>query len=117
MKLDRFEGILDAQVQRVRDVLVAKRAEYADHDVLANFKKSAHMRSVGLPQAVAGMMVKHTTSIYDMVESGQPFTMEKWDEKLTDHINYLILLKACLIEGAEHPELDGFVEATTTTGA
>lgn len=100
MKSEQFEGILDSQIKRVRDVLVAKRAEYANQDVLANFKKSAHMRNCGLPQAVSGMMVKHTTSIYDMIESGKPYPIEVWDEKITDHINYLILLQAALIENA-----------------
>jgi len=101
MKLDQFEGILDAQLKRVRDVLVGKRAEYAkDSDVLANFKKSAHLRGVGIPQAIAGMMAKHTTSVYDMVESGKPYSLELWDEKITDHINYLILLRAALIDNA-----------------
>lgn len=100
MQLDQFEGILDTQLKRVRDVLVAKRDEYANVDVLANFKKSAHMRGVGIPQAITGMMVKHTTSIYDMVESGKPFSVEVWDEKITDHINYLILLRAALVDNA-----------------
>jgi hypothetical protein len=100
MDLDQFTGILDTQLQRVRDVLVAKRDEYANTDVLANFRKSAHMRGVGMPQALTGMMVKHTTSIYDMVESGKPYSLEVWDEKITDHINYLILLRATLIENA-----------------
>lgn len=100
MNVEQFEGILDAQIKRVRDILVAKRAEYANQDVLANFKKSAHMRNCGIPQAVGGMMVKHTTSVYDMIESGKPYPIEVWDEKITDHINYLILLKACLIENA-----------------
>ena len=53
------------------------------------------------------MMVKHTVSIFDMVESGKPFDLALWDEKITDHINYLILIRAALVENAEHPELDG----------
>jgi hypothetical protein len=94
----RFGDILDAQVKRVRDVLVAKRDEYANEDVLANFKKSANLRGVTPPQAVSGMMVKHTVSIYDMVESGKTFTLDQWDEKITDHLNYLILLRATLVD-------------------
>lgn len=101
MKSDRFEDILDAQIARVRDVLVVKAAEYATEDVLSNFKKSAHLRGVELPQAVSGMMVKHTVSIYNMVESGEYFTLDLWDEKITDHINYLILLRATLVEHTE----------------
>jgi hypothetical protein len=104
---DRFESILDAQIKRVQDVLVAKATEYANEDVLANFKKAAHLRGVGLPQAVLGMMTKHTVSVFDMVESGKPFDLAVWDEKITDHINYLILIRAALVENTEHPELNG----------
>jgi hypothetical protein len=115
MQIDRFEAILDAQIKRVRDVLVVKAAEYATADHLANFKKVAHLRGVGLPQAVLGMMAKHTVSIFDMVESGKPFDMTVWDEKITDHINYLILLRAALAEDTEATELDGF-DTTTASG-
>ena len=118
MQTDRFENILDAQIKRVRDVLVVKAAEYATEDKLANFKKVAHLRGCGLPQAVLGMMAKHTVSIFDMVESGKPYNMALWDEKITDHINYLILLRAALVENAEHPELDGLdITDLQTSGA
>ena len=103
MQIDQFEDILNAQIKRVQDVLVVKRNEYADRDVLANFKRGAQLRRVGLPQVVSGYMAKHTVSIYDMIESGKPYSMDQWDEKITDHINYLILLKATLIENVEQP--------------
>jgi hypothetical protein len=112
---DRFENILDAQIKRVQDVLVAKAAEYANEDVLANFKKAAHLRGVGLPQAVLGMMVKHTVSVFDMVESGKPFDLDLWDEKITDHINYLILIRAALVENAELSEVDEVDTANVQT--
>lgn len=98
MDAARFGDILDAQFKRVRDVLVAKRDEYANEDVLANFKKSANLRGVTPAKAISGMMVKHTVSIYDMVESGKTFTIDQWDEKITDHLNYLILLRAALVD-------------------
>lgn len=98
MKADRFEGVLDAQVKRVRDVLVVKAAEYATEDRLANFKKASHLRGCTVPQAIGGMMVKHTVSVYDMIESGEAYSIEKWDEKITDHLNYLILLRAALVD-------------------
>jgi hypothetical protein len=101
MDSDQFENILDAQIKRVRDVLVVKAAEYATEDHLANFKKAAQLRGVGLPQAITGMMVKHTVSVYDMVESSKAFPLDVWDEKITDHINYLILLRASLIDNAQ----------------
>lgn len=98
MKSDQFENILNAQIKRVQDVLVVKAKEYATEDRLANFKKAAHLAGRGIPQTIGGMMIKHTVSIYDMIESGKPYSIEMWDEKITDHINYLILLRAALIE-------------------
>jgi len=106
VKAEHFEDILDEQVKRIRDVLVVKAAEYATEDHLANFKKVAHLRGCGLPQAVGGMMAKHTVSIFDMIESGREYPLEVWDEKITDHLNYLILLRATLIENAGHAKLD-----------
>jgi hypothetical protein len=105
MNLDRFNGILDAQLERVRDVLGVKRDEYANQDVLSNFKKAAILRKVDVPQAIAGMMAKHTVSVYDMVENGRSYSMAVWDEKITDHINYLILLRAALVESEGPTEL------------
>ncbi len=103
MQIDQFEDILNAQIKRVQDVLAVKSMEYGPVDRLGNFKKTAALRGVKLHQAVGGMMVKHTVSIYDMIESGKPYSMDQWDEKITDHINYLILLKATLIENLEQP--------------
>ena len=49
--------------------------------------------------ALAGMMSKHVVSLYDMCYSSLlQFDLEQWDEKITDCINYLILLKALIKE-------------------
>lgn len=98
MNHDQFKDILDTQITRVRDVLVVKAAEYATEDRLHNFKKAAFLQGSTLPQAVGGMMAKHTVSVYDMIETGQTYSMDQWDEKITDHINYLILLRAAIVE-------------------
>ena len=45
------------------------------------------------------MMSKHVVSLYDMCYSSLlQFDLEQWDEKITDCINYLILLKALIKE-------------------
>lgn len=33
-----------------------------------------------------------------MIRAKEAFPLEKWDEKITDHINYLILLRALVVE-------------------
>ena len=44
------------------------------------------------------MLAKHIVSIYQMLHDASLYTDEKWDEKINDAINYLLLLKACIAE-------------------
>ena len=39
------------------------------------------------------MSSKHFISLTDMINSGKEFNKDVWDEKITDAINYLLLLK------------------------
>lgn len=57
---------------------------------------STRHRSVPL----AGMLAKHIVSLYDMCfADGMSFDAGTWDEKITDSLNYLFLLKAIVKEG------------------
>ena len=50
--------------------------------------------------ALAGMLAKHIVSLYDMCfADGMSFDAGTWDEKITDSLNYLFLLKAIVKEG------------------
>ena len=98
MTATEFERIFEEQVERSRIVLVNKAGEYATEDRLHNFKVAAALEGKTPEQALAGMMAKHTVSVYDMAESGQPYPIERWQEKITDHINYLFLLNAIVRE-------------------
>ena len=49
-------------------------------------------------------MTKHTVSVYDMVNSGQAYAPDIWDEKIGDLMNYLLLLRTAVKEcGLEEP--------------
>ena len=98
MKGPEAEKIINEQVQKCLDILVVKAGEYApgDEDRLHNFKVSAGLHGSTMQAALAGMMAKHTTSVYDMCHADEIFSQEKWDEKITDHINYLLLLQ-CIV--------------------
>lgn len=99
MTHEEFEKVLEEQFELMRSVLVNKSVEYAsDSNKLANFVKAAHLKGEGVPQALAGFMAKHTVSIYDMVYSGKSYSIDVWNEKITDHMNYLVLLKAAILE-------------------
>lgn len=98
MDHERFSQIVDKQVDVCREILVVKAAEYATEDRLHNFKVAAEMQGCSMDQALAGMMAKHTVSIYDMIHSGLAYSPAQWDEKITDHLNYLLLLRAIVEE-------------------
>ena len=98
MTATEFERIFEEQVERSRIVLVNKAGEYATGDRLHNFKVAAALEGKTPEQALAGMMAKHTVSVYDMAESGLAYPIELWQEKITDHINYLFLLNAIVRE-------------------
>ena len=49
---------------------------------------------------LAGMLAKHIVSLYDMCfDDGTHYDISTWDEKITDSLNYLFLLKAIVKEG------------------
>ena len=98
MTATEFERLFEEQVERSRMVLVNKAIEYATEDRLHNFKVAAALEGKTPEQALAGMMAKHTVSVYDMAESGLAYPIELWQEKITDHINYLFLLNAIVQE-------------------
>ena len=97
MNSTEFNPIVHAQIERCKNVLGLKAEEYAtDDDRLHNFKQAAALQGVSPREALAGFMAKHTVSIYDMIQSAEAYTLELWEEKITDHINYLLLLDAAL---------------------
>lgn len=99
MNSEWFEKVIKQQIKTCEDVLIGKAKEYAtDDDRLHNFKNAAGMMSCDPKEALAGMMAKHTISVYDMCRSGKDYSIELWNEKITDHINYLLLLKAIVEE-------------------
>ena len=102
MKAEEFGKIFEDRVDACRCVLLKKADEYAkDDDRLHNFKVAANLQGVSVLAALAGMMAKHTVSVYDLireVEDGDRPPMEMWEEKIGDSINYLFLLEAAVRE-------------------
>ena len=98
MTSNQFNSIMEEQINYCKDLLMEKTTEYKSQDNrFHTFEVAAALQGTDKKQALAGMMVKHTVSIYDMCKNGE-YPTEKWTEKITDHINYLLLLKAMIIE-------------------
>lgn len=99
MEKDRFDEVVQEQMEFCWKLLCSKGHEYATgQDRLQAFKNAAAIQGISCEAALAGMMAKHTVSIYDMCLYPDAYPMEKWDEKISDHLNYLFILKAVLTE-------------------
>ena len=101
MTTEQFNIVINEQITRCTDVLINKAKEYATEDRLHNFKVAAALQGCSPKQALSGMMAKHTVSVYDMCGSIAEFPMDMWNEKITDSINYLLLLRAVIEEDSQ----------------
>ena len=97
MTTPEFNKVVEEQLERIRNVLVKKAAEYnLDDDRLSVFKHAAALSEETPEQALFGFMLKHLISITDLINSKEAYPEELWLEKMTDIHNYLILLQGLL---------------------
>lgn len=104
MKIDAFNEAVKAQLETCEKMLISKGEEYAlnaDIDRLEHFKKAAAITGNSPKAALFGMLTKHLVSVSDMCMSGRKYSQERWSEKITDSINYLLILKAMTEEEAD----------------
>ncbi len=104
MKTQDFNDLVEEQFGICRAILETKGKEYApdDQDRLSAFKTAGSVLHRTPIQALGGQMSKHTISLFEMIENDCT-DLDLWQEKLTDQINYLLLLKGLLHE-QEAPE-------------
>lgn len=105
MRIDVFNKVIKEQLLTCEGLLIGKGQEYAPGatdesavDRLAHFKKAAAITGGTPKEALLGMLAKHLVSISDMCIDGRDYTGDRWTEKITDSINYLLLLKALVEE-------------------
>jgi hypothetical protein len=97
-----FQDILDSTLGLIGKVMDDKSKSYMrGGDKLHNFKRAAKIGETTPAKALLGMKLKHDVSILDIVDDiyADMFVEDGViDEKIGDAINYLILLKAVLLE-------------------
>lgn len=100
----KFESICSKLLSRAETLRSIKKHEYTgDLDRLSNFRTAAVIQKIEVEHAIAGMMAKHTVSIYDMIDNlPDEVDLTLWEEKIMDHINYLLLLFAAVTERKEN---------------
>ena len=106
MTTPEFNKIVESQLDRIKNVLVKKQAEYnLDTDRLSVFKHGAGISEETPEQVLYGFMLKHIISVTDMINSKGNYTEELWNEKITDICNYLILLQGLLRDTGRMTEI------------
>lgn len=99
MTAEELDKLVDKRVKHIIETLKSKANEYASgSDRLHNFKRSAAFTRETPQEVCCGFLVKHLTSLFDMVDKITPTTRASLNEKIGDAINYLILLEALFIE-------------------
>lgn len=102
MNNSTFNKITEERLQSCIDVMCHKSNEYStESDRLHNFKVAGSIQGCSAIKALGGMMCKHTVSVYDLIndfELGKDISLDIWNEKIGDSINYLLLLNAMVIE-------------------
>ena len=90
MTQKEFQAVFREQVRQCEGLLIQKAKEYTgdNPDRLSAFKAAAAIQDSTPQQALAGMM--------------KTFELPVWEEKITDSLNYLFLLKAVIKEELEH---------------
>ena len=102
MKNDRFNDYITQELAYCCRMLIDKNEEYAEanEDRLEAFKHAAAFERSTPQRALMGMLTKHLISLEVMTEKEKitAYPMNKWGEKITDALNYILLLGALVRE-------------------
>lgn len=102
MNHEEFNEIAKNRLDTCTEILIPKGLEYSRNgDRLHNFKTAGRIAGTTPERALLGMYLKHLVSIMDIivdVEAGNIPTKEILSEKITDSINYHLLLEALILE-------------------
>ncbi len=107
MTNETFNFVVDANIVKIKDIIIKKGKEYAKgEDRLQAFKDVAELRHTSTEDALGGMVSKQIVSLFDMIQRTTlafPISVDDnsysiWKEKLIDIIVYMILLDAIILE-------------------
>ena len=97
MNNQEFMEEVEKSYKRSIKVLLEKEKEYAiEGDRLGQFYEVARLSGDSPCKALTGMAAKHFTSIVQMSREPDLFSIERWNEKITDLRNYTFLLDALI---------------------
>ena len=98
MDKQQFDKTTNQQMIHCLWLLEEKAKEYVhSEDRLEHFKSSAELQDINPKEALWGMVLKHITSLGGMCRNNNA-DKDLWIEKISDTINYMLLLRALVEE-------------------
>ena len=99
MNHKEFNDVVTKELDYVRELLCSKSKEYDfGEDRFHSFKVGGQLQGISQEKCLLGYLTKHIVSIYDMCDKVEEFSFEKFQEKITDYINYGLLLLGMIQE-------------------
>lgn len=105
MDSQKFNQLIEQQLNYCKELLSSKNDEYAKKtDRLSNFRQPSSLLGMCPAEVAFCYDTKHIASIQKIVHEisqGKFPTKELWREKITDYINYGLLMNACVMEALD----------------
>jgi hypothetical protein len=103
MNIKDFEKLMNERFSHCGKLMIgSKNVEYSrNNDKLHNFKVAGRIGGVTPEFALIGMFMKHLVSVFDIVNDLDDNRLPEeaiLQEKITDTINYLVLLEGLITE-------------------
>lgn len=115
MNHKEFADVVTKELDYVWELLCSKSKEYDfGDDRFHSFKVGGQLQGISQEKCLLGYLTKHIVSIYDMCDKVEEFSFEKFQEKITDYINYGLLLLGMIQEEKNKEEKNKEKENTKT---
>tara|TARA_R100001129_G_scaffold74571_2_gene50959 strand:+ start:283 stop:630 length:348 start_codon:yes stop_codon:yes gene_type:complete len=100
MKSEEYKKFREQFIKKTFDLSDTKRIEYTegnqDLDVHTNFRRIGDELNMNPVKVLAVYLIKHIKSLMTFFKLGQTFSNETLESRVSDIINYLILLLSYL---------------------
>lgn len=96
MTNDAQKGLFERFTEKQREILLSKGKDYANQDVLSNFKLSGNICGISAELNCLSLMATKVARLGVLLNSKETPKHESIDDSILDLANYTFLLK-CLI--------------------
>jgi hypothetical protein len=98
------------RIKSIRSVIKEKGKQYgSDRDRLYQLNKAAMLLGKTPKQVCLSYMSKHLTALMCWIEEDSDISIEQWEEKIGDSINYLIILETLVKKETKNETKDATV--------